>query len=330
MIQGNWVIAEHRDGAIKNSTLEVISKTRVIADKLGKSVSVILIGDEVNGLLDKLNGFGIDEIYTARSKALANYTAEGYSSAINEILKDKSPFGIFLSATSQGKDLAGRLAVLFKCGVMADLIDIEIDSNNKLIFTRPIYAGKVILKLKTKVIPFIATLRPKTFKVEKSQPDKKPSLINFEIKEDTLNLRATVKEFVKDKGKRIELTEADKIVSGGRGVKSAENFKILEELADVLGAAVGASRSAVDSGWRPHSEQVGQTGKVVNPNLYIACGISGSIQHIAGMSSSKCIVAINIDPNAPIFKKADYGIVGDLFKVVPLLTEELKRVIGTG
>ncbi len=330
MTQNIWVIAEHRDGAIKNSTLEVISKTRAIADKLGKSVSVILIGGEVNALIDKLNDFGIDEIYLAKNKILTLYAAEGYIKVMGDILKDKSPFGIFLSATSQGKDLAGRLAVLFKCGVLADLIDIEIDSNNELIFTRPIYAGKVILKLRTKIIPFVATLRPKVFKVEKSYPDKKPSIINFEIKEDNLNLRASVKEFVKDKGKRIELTEADKIVSGGRGVKSAENFKVLEELADVLGAAVGASRSAVDSGWRPHSEQVGQTGKVVSPNLYIACGISGSIQHLAGMSSSKCIVAVNIDPNAPIFKKADYGIVGDLFKVVPLLTEELKRVLGSG
>lgn len=330
MAQDIWVVAEHREGVIKNSTFEAISEARVVADKMGKGVCVILIGNDIEGLIDKLDGFGIREIYAAGDAALTNYNAEGYSAIVNEIIKDKSPYGVFLSATSQGKDLAGRLVILLKGSMLADLTDIEFDAANELVFIRPIYAGKIILKLKTRAIPFVATLRPKAFKIEKANLDKKAVITRINIKEKDLSLRTSVKELIKDIAKRIELTEADIVVSGGRGVKSAENFKILEELADVLGAAIGASRSAVDSGWRPHSDQVGQTGKVVSPNLYIACGISGSIQHIAGMSSSKCIVAINIDPNAPIFKKADYGIVGDLFKVVPLMKDELKKVLGSG
>ena len=227
---------------------------------------------------------------------------------------------------SREKDLSGRLAARLGAGMAQDCIEFSIEDSN-LVAKRPIYAGKAYATVTFKGSPQIATARPNVFELNEPDESRSAEVIDAEFSLDDSQLKTRVAEFIQEAGGKVDLTEAEKIVSGGRGMKGPENYKILEELADLIDATVGASRSAVDSGWRPHSDQVGQTGKVVSPNLYIACGISGAIQHLAGMSTSKYIVAINKDPDAPIFQKADYGVVGDLFDVVPALTEEIKKIL---
>lgn len=308
------VIAE-KDSAnkLKKVTLEAVSEAKALADKLKLAVSVLSIGEYAEVVAAELEPFAIDKLYTA--------------TALIPAVKKISPRVILFAATSQGKDLSARLGASLSLSVACDCIDIEVDPSGKLLFIRPIYAGKILSKIALNQDAQIATLRPHIFPIKIAGTAKKPEIVSIAAEAEPAP-RYRIKEFVPQAAGKIELTEAEVIVSGGRGMKGAENFKILEELASVLHAAVGASRSAVDAGWRPHSDQVGQTGKVVSPKLYIACGISGSIQHLVGMSSSKSILAVNKDPNAPIFKKADYGIVGDLFEVVPLLTSEFKKLLG--
>lgn len=290
------VIAEKDNkGNLKKITLEALSEAKALADKLNLGVSVISFGENASGVPV-------------------------------EAIKNIAPKMILCGATSQGKDLSARIAAALGLNVACDCVDIEVDPSGKFLFTRPVYAGKILSKISLKQDIQIANIRPHVFPIKADAVSQQPEIKNI-VSEAGAVPRSKLKEFIPQAPGKIELTEAEIIVSGGRGMKSAENFKILEELASALGAAVGASRSAVDAGWRPHSDQVGQTGKVVSPKLYIACGISGSIQHLVGMSSSKCILAINKDPNAPIFKKADYGIVGDLFEVVPLLTQEFKKLL---
>jgi electron transfer flavoprotein alpha subunit len=231
-----------------------------------------------------------------------------------------------ITATSQGKDLGGYASAALDASLTADCTE-WISQDGKIQIKRPIYAGKAYITVAFSGEPAIISLRPKVFPPDEPDPSKSAEMEKYDIDLSDDDFRSVVKEIVDEAVGKLDVSEADIIVSGGRGVKGPENFNILEELAKVLGAAVGASRSAVDEGWRPHSDQVGQTGKVVSPKLYIACGISGAIQHLAGMRTSKCIVAINKDPEAPIFQVADYGIVGDLFKVVPVLTDEIKKTI---
>jgi electron transfer flavoprotein alpha subunit len=244
--------------------------------------------------------------------------------AIN-LAKQINPSVILLPATSTGKDLAPRLAIHLNTAVTTDCTELEI-RDNEFIATRPAYAGKVLLKVKIRGSPKIATLRPNVFTAAERVPAISPSVESLSFEKPTT--RMTVKEFVTHGAKKQDLTEAGVIVSGGRGMGGPENYKILEELASVMGGVVGASRASVDAGWRPHSDQVGQTGRTVSPTLYIACGISGAIQHRVGMINSKVIVAINKDPEAPIFGFADYGIVGDVFEVVPALTQEMRKYYG--
>ncbi|MFQ6059385.1 MAG: electron transfer flavoprotein subunit alpha/FixB family protein [Anaerolineae bacterium] len=318
------VIAEERDGVLKKVTYEMLGEGKRIAEQLGGTVEAAVLGSGVAGLAEPLAHYGADKVYVADSPALANYP-EGHANVLADIVQRADPAVIFMSASFRGRDLAPRLAAKLGVGLASDCISFEVEGDGRLRITRPIYAGKAIAKVVERTRPQMATVRPNIFPVP--QPDTSRRAEIEEVEAKVRDIRAIVKEVVKTTTGRVELTEADIIVSGGRGMGGPENYAVIEELADVLGAAVGASRAAVDAGWRPHSDQVGQTGKTVSPTLYIACGISGAIQHLAGMKTSKYIVAINKDPEAPIFKVADYGIVADLFKVVPILTEEFKKLL---
>jgi len=325
MAKGIWVFAEQRDGQIKKVTFELLSEGRKIADQLGEELGAVLLGKGVADLAASLGEYGADKVYVAESDALENYTTDGYTNVFADLVKQYEPGVLLMGCTVTGRDLAAQVAQRLETGLMTDCTGMEI-ADGQLVFTRPIYAGKAIVKAACpEARPVMATIRPNTFAAQASA--KEAEIIN--VTPNTGDIRQVIKDIVRQVSERPELTEADIIVSGGRGMKGPENFKLLEELADVLGAAVGASRAAVDAGWIPHSFQVGQTGKTVSPVLYIACGISGAIQHLAGMSSAKCIVAINKDEEANIFKVADYGIVGDLFEVVPVLKEELKKILAS-
>jgi len=242
-------------------------------------------------------------------------------------VKEGDPAILLMGASVQGKDLSARLSASLDVGMAQDCTSFSIEDGN-LVAVRPIYAGKAYTRLTFENSwPQVATARPNVMTISEPDTSRSGEIIDATFTLDDDALKTKVVDMVKDESGKVDLTEADKIISGGRGMKEPENYKILEELADLIGATVGASRSAVDAGWRPHSDQVGQTGKVVSPNLYIACGISGAIQHLAGISTSKVIVAINKDEDAPIFQKADYGVVADLFDVVPALTEEVKKYL---
>ncbi len=319
-------ITEQRNGNFRKASFEVVSEGRRIADQLGSELIAIVLGAGIDGLSPELGKYGADKVLLGDNEIFKNYSAEGYTKTIVEAIKNVDPEIILLPASTFGKDLGPRLAAHLDVGLATDCMQLKLE-NGKLHAIRPMYAGKILTEQELNVSPYMASLRPNIFPVIGTDESKSATIEQISVPVSGSDLKAVVKEFISGEGGKIELTEADIIVSGGRGMKGPENYKILEELADALGAAVGASRSAVDAGWRPHSDQVGQTGKTVSPNLYIACGISGAIQHLAGMSSSKCIVAINKDPEAPIFQRADYGIVGDLFEVVPKLTEEFKKIV---
>ncbi len=319
-------IAEQRNGAFRKATYEVVSEGRRLADQLNSELMVILLGSGIDGLSAELAHYGADKILVGENEIFKNYSAEGFTKTILAAAQKADPEIILLPASALGKDLGPRLAAHLGVGLATDCVRLRLE-NGRLHALRPMYAGKVLAEHQLLASPQMASLRPNNFPVLPPDASRVAAVEKIAVPITAGDLRAMVKEFVASGGGKIELTEANIIVSGGRGMKGPENYQLLEELASVLGAAVGASRSAVDAGWRPHSDQVGQTGKTVSPNLYIACGISGAIQHLAGMSSSKCIVAINKDPEAPIFQRADYGIVGDLFEVVPKLTEEFKKII---
>jgi electron transfer flavoprotein alpha subunit len=323
-----WTIGERKDGALRPSTLEVLAAARRLADAAGARAALVLLGEDLEALGAGAVPYGADVVYRIEHGELVSFRTEAYTAALAALAAEKKPDAILLPATFQGKDLAPRLAARLGTGLVSDVIEVEVGDGGALVFTRPIFAGKARERVTIPdARPQMATLRPKVFPL--GSPDASRRAESPRVTPD-LPARAlvkTVKETLQTGAGRVELVEADTIVSGGRGMKEPANFRILEELAEVLGAAVGASRAAVDAGWREHSDQVGQTGKTVTPNLYIACGISGAIQHLAGMSSARCILAINKDPEAPIFKVADYGIVGDLFEVVPALKEACRTAL---
>ena len=321
-----FVITEQRNGAFRKATYEVVSEGRRLADKFGTELFAITLGSQVEEIAKTLGNYGADKVLVAENEIFTNYSAEGYTKTIVEAVNQVEPGVILLTASAMGKDLGPRVAVKLGIGLAGDCIGLNAENGN-ISARRPMYAGKVIADYEFDSVPQMVSLRPNIFPATEPDTSKTAVLEKIEVTTSAGDLKAIVKQVVAVAGAKMDLTEADVIVSGGRGMKSPENYNILEELADLLGGVVGASRAAVDADWRPHADQVGQTGKTVSPNLYIACGISGAIQHLAGMSSSKCVVAINKDPDAPIFEKADYGIVGDLFEVVPVLTAELKKVI---
>jgi len=327
MAQGVWTIAEQRDGEIRKITYELVSEGRRLADALGQELTVVLLGSNVKEKAAEFGPYGADKVLVADDSRLEPYTTDGYVSVISQLVKANEPGILLLGASVEGKDLAGRLAARLDVAMAQDCTAFAIENGN-LVAIRPIYAGKAYAKVTFENSwPQMATARPKVMSIREPDPSKTAMVMDATFTLNDADLKTKVVDVVKDESGKVDLTEADKIVSGGRGMKGPENYNILEALADVIGASVGASRSAVDAGWRPHVDQVGQTGKVVSPNLYVACGISGAIQHLAGMSTSKVIVAINKDADAPIFQKADYGVVGDLFDVVPALTEEAKKYV---
>ena len=327
MAQGVWTIAEQREGKLRKITYEMVSEGRRLADALGQELTTVLLGSDIKEKAAELAKYGADKVIVASDPRLEPYTTDAYVAVISELVKAGDPSILILGASVQGKDLAARLAARLNVGMAQDCTAFAIEDGN-LVATRPIYAGKAYAKLTYEnSFPQMATARPNVMSIGAPDESRTAEIIDasFSLEDDALKTK--VVDIVKDVSGKVDLTEADKIVSGGRGMKGPENYKILEDLADVFGASVGASRSAVDAGWRPHADQVGQTGKVVSPTLYIACGISGAIQHLAGMSTSKVIVAINKDADAPIFQKADYGVVADLFEAVPALTEEVKKYL---
>lgn len=324
MAKGVWIVAELRDGAYRKVSFEIASAARKLADQLGEEVCAVVCGSGVEGKAAELGKYGVDKVYVADNPALEPYTTDAHAAAVAKIVKEKDASILLLAASVQGKDLSSRLVGKLATGLATDCTDLKIDGG-KLVAIRPMYAGKCFGEIVTSSSPQMATLRPNVFAIVESA--KAGAVEKYDAGLDPAQLKTKVADITKDASGKIELTEANIIVSGGRGMKGPENFNILEDLAKVLGAAVGASRAAVDAGWRVQTDQVGQTGKTVSPNLYIACGISGAIQHLAGMSSSKFIVAINKDPEAPIFQRADYGIVDDLFKVVPEVTAAAKKLL---
>jgi electron transfer flavoprotein alpha subunit len=320
------VIAEQRDGEIRKVSYEIVSEGKRLADKLGQKVTAVLVGQNIKAKAATLGHYGADKIIVAEDARLANYTPDAYAALIGQVVKANDPSILLLGASVQGKDLAARLSARLGVGMAQDCTAFSID-NGRLNAIRPIYAGKVYAKVTfSDHYPHLATARPNVMPMNPPDASKAAEIADAGVALDDSALKTKVADVIKEAAGKVDLTEADKIVSGGRGMKGPEGFKVLEDLASAMGASVGASRSAVDAGWRPHSDQVGQTGKVVSPNLYIACGISGAIQHLAGMSTSKVVVAINKDPEAPIFQKADYGVVDDLFTLVPALTAEIKKL----
>ncbi|MBI4362419.1 MAG: electron transfer flavoprotein subunit alpha/FixB family protein [Euryarchaeota archaeon] len=323
-----WVVAEVRDGAVKRTTLECLGKARELAGAAGGKTGAVLIGPE--GLAKTLGAHGAQRVFVADDPRLKNYGAEAYAAIVSGLVAQHKPGAVLAGATSYGKDLLPRVAARTGAGLATDCTDLQW-KDGKLVALRPVYAGKARTTVTFTTPIQMATLRPNAVPVPPANPGAAPETVKVPVQVDDNALKTIVKETAKTAtGGAIELTEASIICSGGRGMKDPANFKIIHDLAAELGAAVGASRAVVDAGWKPHSFQVGQTGKTVSPNIYIASGISGAIQHLAGMSSSKCIVAINKDPNAPIFKVADYGIVGDLFQIVPALTEEARKLKAKG
>lgn len=323
-----WIITEQKEEKLKKISFELLGIGKKLAEKTGGLLSALLLGHGIEDLAAELDGYGASKIFICDSEALKDYSNEGYTRAIVDLVKVHNPSVLLGGATALGKDLYPRVAARLQTGLASDCVGLEINDEGLLLAERPMFAGKVMVDTITpEARPQMACLRPNILPVPEKGSEK-AEIEKVAVELQLQDLRATIKEMVKTAGEKIDLTEASVIVSGGRGMGNKENFKVLEELASAFGegATVGASRSAVDSDFAPHDWQVGQTGKVVNPNLYIACGISGAIQHLAGMRTSKYIVVINKDPEAPIFQVADYGIVDDLFKIVPLLTEEVKKL----
>jgi electron transfer flavoprotein alpha subunit len=314
-------VLEQRDGVLRKISHEVVTG----AQRLGGTVeAVVCAGGPVQGS-DQIGRFGADKIVTLTNTAFGTYAPEGYAQAIAERVKQGGYRAVVFAASATGKDLAPRVAAKLGVGVAADITDLTVNGD-AIVVTRPVYAGKALLKVKVAAQPAVLSLRPNVF-----TPVERPKAGTAEsIAVDVAASRVTVREVKPAPAGTLDVAEAQIIISGGRGLKEPANFKVLEELAKAFGgqAAVGASRAVVDAGWRSHADQVGQTGKTVSPSLYIAVGISGAIQHLAGMRTSKVIVAINKDKDAPIFKVADYGVVGDLFEIVPRLTEEIRKLHG--
>ena len=316
------VFAEHREDRIVKSGLEVVSLGREIADKTDGELSVAVIGSEIEVLSEEISAYGADKIILADCRDQKTPRSSLYSTVISDIARSESSELILSAFSSLGKDLVPAMAAKLGVSAVSNCTGLDF-TNGELRCEKPVYGDKVIEVLSLSEKPVVMSLRPNIFPIKEQQ---KPSIIdNFSVTVPANDLRTVLRDVSNYERTRPDLTEANIVVAGGRGFSKPENFTMLEDLADTLGAAVAASRSVVDAGWRPQSEQVGQTGKAISPDLYIACGISGAIQHIAGMRSSKCIVAINSDRDASIFKIADYGIVGDLFEIIPALINEIKR-----
>jgi electron transfer flavoprotein alpha subunit len=320
------VYAEIRDGVFKGINAELITAAQSLAQSSGGEVHVGLVGDGLDAHVEEAKKYSVAKVFTVEDAELAVYSTQGYATAMEAIIGQSAPKVVLFGATTLGKDLSSRVAAKVGASLFTDCTEISLDEGNLKVI-RPVYSGKVYVELIASADIQIASVRPNVYPpAEAAGSSAEVERVSTDISADAIKGR--IKEIVSAAGGGKDITESEVIVAGGRALKSGENFQILQDLADALGGTVGASRAAVDAGYVPHSIQIGQTGKVVNPKLYFAVGISGAIQHLVGMRTSKVIVAVNKDENAPIFQKADYGIVGDLFEVVPKLTEEIKALLG--
>ena len=321
-----WIFVELREREIKKVSLELASKAREIADTLGERVGAVILGGKVKHLCDDIAAYGVDGVYIAENDNLIEYNTSNYAGILTGLISKYKPNIVIFPATHLGRDLAPRVAAALEVGLTADCTGLSI-KDGLLLQSRPAFGGNIMADIiSPSARPQMATIRPNVMKIQNPDSTRKAEIISIPVDIDPKAMRIIIKEIVKTtKSGTKSLDEADIIISGGRGMGSAENFKILEALAETINGVVGASRAAVDVGWRPRSDQVGQSGKTVSPKLYIACGISGKIQHQVGMKGSDTIIAINTDPEAPIFDIADCGIVGDLFEIIPALNEELKK-----
>ena len=315
------VLAETREGALRNVSFEAIAAAKQLSG--GGEVVAVLLGDAVSEFGQELVNYGADRVVTVEHPHLKHYTSDGYGQAFMAVVEQESPEALVFGHTAVGKDLSPKIASKLQTGLISDVTSIEGEGDDA-VFVRPIYSGKAFEKVKNKEGVSFITVRPNNI-APLAKEERSGDISSLPV--DITNLRTIIKNVVRKSTEGVDLSEAKVIIAGGRGVKSADGFAPLQELANLLGGAVGASRGACDADYVDYSLQIGQTGKVVTPDLYIAAGISGAIQHLAGMSNSKVIVAINKDPEANIFKVADYGIVGDLFEVIPMLTEEFKKVM---
>ncbi len=326
--KGVWVFAEQREGKLLNVAVELVGEGRKIADELNTELTAVLLGNNVDDLAEKLIKYGADNVLYGDSELLEVYTTDGYTKVICELIGERKPEIMLIGATNIGRDLGPRISARIHTGLTADCTRLEVDlENRRLLQTRPAFGGNLMATIICpNYRPQMSTVRPGVMEKAKYDENREGNIEKFtpNLKEE--DIKAKVVEFVKGGKAQVKLEEANIIVSGGRGLGNPEGFKLIEELADKLEGVVGASRATVDAGWIEQSHQVGQTGKTVRPTLYIACGISGAIQHLAGMQDSKVIVAINKDKDAPIFKVADYGIVGDVYEVLPELIEGLENI----
>jgi electron transfer flavoprotein alpha subunit len=321
------VLAEIRDDKLRNVSMEALAAAMRINE--GGTITAVVLGANGDAFVEALGQYGANRVIVVNDERLKLYTTDAYFQALTQVIRDENPDAVLFGHTAIGRDVAPRIAARMQWGLVSDCTDVQMVGGH-VEFTRPIYAGKAFVKKVVKDGAIFATLRPNNIPVGEVNPSNQAVKVEKSVTFADDALRTIVKEVVRKTSEGVDLSEAKVIVSGGRGVKSVDGFKPLYELAGVLGAAVGASRAACDAEYCDYSMQIGQTGKVVTPELYIACGISGAIQHLAGMSNSKVIVAINKDPEASIFQVADYGIVGDLFEIVPLLTEEFKALKAQG
>jgi electron transfer flavoprotein alpha subunit len=323
--RGVWVFAEQRDGRLQSAAYELLAKGRELADTLGSELCAVCFGHDVQGV-EGLIHYGADKVYLADDPAFADCQEDLYARRLASLISEHKPEILLAAATCLGRSFIPRVAAVLETGLTADCTALEIDEKSRLLLqTRPTFGGNIMATITCQARrPQMATVRPHVFR--KGTPDEKRrgEIIRVDFDREAVTSRTKLLHFVADLSDRVKLEDADIIVAGGRGLGKAENFQLLAELADVLGAALGSSRPPVDDGWIPYSHQIGQTGKTVCPKLYIACGISGAAQHLAGMQTSDVIVAINEDANAPIFEVATYGIVGDLFQVLPMLTGKLR------
>ncbi len=322
-----WVVIEHGGGRVKPASLEAVYAARSLAVQTGGQVKAVFLAAENDPALPTVVRSDVDQVLLMIDPELENYTSSRYLSAVVGCIKNGDPLAVVLAATNHGKELAAGLAAMLGSGLATDCIGLDYNEGTGINVQRPVYAGKALASVEfSGPDPAIISLRPNVFRSDSAPSEIEASIIDYSPEWSGQSRVLNLKEIVKGGGS-LDITEARIVVSGGLGMQGPENFHLIEALAGVLGAAVGASRPVVDSGWREYSNQVGQTGRTVAPDLYIACGISGAVQHLAGMSSSKCIVAINKDPEASIFNVADYGIVGDVLTILPILTEEFKKVL---
>ena len=320
------VYIEVREGKVKKSSLEALSEAGRRAKDLNTDATAVMVGHNMDSLVSTVFPYGASKIYLLEGTVFSHYSAESYAQALVSLIEEIEPEVIFFSASAMGKDLSPRVAARLGVSLASDCTRTAA-RDGKLEVTRPVFAGKALITVTFKSKPQIATLRPNVLPLAEPASEK-GEVIKKEVVIPEDQIKGKAVEVIREEGAELDVTEAEIVVSGGRGIKGPENYDLLRELTAILPhSAVGASRSAVDAGWIDHQHQVGQTGKTVSPNLYFAFGISGAIQHLAGMSSSKCIVAVNKDPEAPIFKVADYGLVGDLFQVIPHLKEELMKIL---